>query len=188
MKELIETNGLYQLIEKPTNIRNEGSSCVDLIITDQPNFFVASGVHPSLDEHCQHQTIYGKLNVSLPSPPPHRRTIYEYSKADVHVIRESVSPFNEHRFRHNFERLSPARICGAAREDTEHYLLHCPQFCTLRQTLLGQVSDVGFDNTNMSTKDLCCLLWYGRLNGSTYINRMILETKISFIQSSKRFA
>ena len=36
LQELIETNGLYQLIEEPTNIRNEGSSCIDLIITDQP--------------------------------------------------------------------------------------------------------------------------------------------------------
>ena len=91
LEELIETNGLYQLIEEPTNIRNERSSCIDLIVTDQPNFFVASGVHPSLDEHCQHQIIYGKLNVSLLSPPPYRRAIYDYSKADVHVIRESIS-------------------------------------------------------------------------------------------------
>ena len=86
------------------------------------------------------------------------------------------------------ECLSPERICGAAREDTEHYLLHCPQICTLRQTLRGQVSDIGFDNTNMSTKDLCCLLLYGRPNGSTYSNRMILEATISFIKSSKRSA
>ena len=90
MEELIETNGLYQMVEEPTSIRNEGSSCIDLIIADPPNFFVAFGVHPSLDEHCQHQIIYGKLNVSLPSPPPYRRTIYDYPNADVHVIRESI--------------------------------------------------------------------------------------------------
>ena len=72
-------------------------------------------------------------------------------------------------------------------EDTEHYLLHCPQFSTLRQTLLGQISDVGFDISDMSTTDLCCLLLYGRPNGSTYINRIILEATISFIKSSKRF-
>ena len=80
------------MIEEPNNIRKEGSSCIDLITTDQPNFIVASGVHPSLDEHCQHQIPYGKLNVSLPSPPPYsHRTIYDYPKADVHVIRESIS-------------------------------------------------------------------------------------------------
>ena len=62
-----------------------------------------------------------------------------------------------------------------------------PSFCTLRQTLLGQISDVGFDIANMTTKDLCYLLLYGKPNGSTLINRMILEATISFIKSSKRF-
>ena len=102
-------------------------------------------------------------------------------------LRVKFSPLNEHRFRHNFECLSPVCICGAAMKDTEHYLLHCPQFCTLRQTLLGQISDVGFDIADMSTTDLCSLLLYGRPNGSTYINRIILEATISFIKSSKRF-
>ena len=62
LDELMETNGLYQLIEEPTNIS------IDLIITDQPNMLVDYGVHPSLDEHCQHQITHGKFNVSLPSP------------------------------------------------------------------------------------------------------------------------
>ena len=54
-------------------------------------------------------------------------------------------------------------------------------------TLLVQISDVGFDIANMTTKDLCYLLLYGKPNGSTLINRMILEATISFIKSSKRF-
>ena len=102
-------------------------------------------------------------------------------------LQVKFSHVKEHRFRHNFECLSPECFCGAAIEDTEHYLLHCPQLCTLRLTLLGQISDAGFDIANMSTNDLCCLLLYGRPNGSTYINRMILEATISFIKSSKWF-
>ena len=51
LDEFIETNKLHQLIEEPTNIRNDSMTCIDLIITDQPNLFVNSGVHPSLDEH-----------------------------------------------------------------------------------------------------------------------------------------
>ena len=69
--ELIETNNMHQLIDEPTNVRGKGMSCIDLIITDQPNIFVESGVHPSLDEHCQHQIVYGKLNISIPPPPPY---------------------------------------------------------------------------------------------------------------------
>ena len=91
LDELIEINNLYQLIDEPTNIRGEGMSCIDLIITDQPNMFVESGVHPSLDEHCQHQLIYGKLNISLPTPPPYKRTIWDYSKADTDTIRDKLN-------------------------------------------------------------------------------------------------
>ena len=91
LDELIETNDLYQLINEPTNIRDESRTCIDLIITDQPNFFVESGTHPSLDDHCQHQIIYGKLNLSTPAPPPYRRTIWDYPKADTNKIRNALN-------------------------------------------------------------------------------------------------
>ena len=87
LEELIETNNLHQLIDEPTNIRGEAMSCIDLIITDQPNLFLQSGVHSSLDQNCQHQIIYGKINISLPSPPPYKRTVWEYDKASVAKIK-----------------------------------------------------------------------------------------------------
>ena len=90
LDELIETNNLCQLIDEPTNIRGGSMSCIDLIITDQPNLFVDSGVHPSLDEHCQHQIIYGKLNISVPYPPPFKRKVWDYSKANVRKIRDTI--------------------------------------------------------------------------------------------------
>ena len=94
LDELMETNGLYQLFEEPTNIRNEGCSCIDLIITDQPSMFIDYGVHPSLDEHFQHQIIHGKLNVSLPFPPPYERKVWDHSKANVQMIIESINKIN----------------------------------------------------------------------------------------------
>ena len=72
MDEFIESNNLSQLIDEPTNIRTTGISCIDLIITDQPNLFVDFGVHSSLDDHCQHQIIHSKLNISVPLPPPYK--------------------------------------------------------------------------------------------------------------------
>ena len=90
----METNSLYKLINEPTNIRNESMSCIDLIITDQPNMFVDYGVHPSLDIHCQHQIIFGNLNLSLPSPPPYNRTVWHYSRANVQSIINSINSVN----------------------------------------------------------------------------------------------
>ena len=84
-------NNLYQLIDKPTNIWGERMSCIDLIITDQPNFFIESGVQPSIDNHCQHQIIYGKLNILSPTPPPYERIIWDYYKTETSKIRDIIN-------------------------------------------------------------------------------------------------
>ena len=98
------------------------------------------------------------------------------------MLRVNFSPLNEHRFRHNFDCLSPIGFFGTGKEDNEHYLLHCPQFTAQRQ-----VSDVGYDVASMNSKDLCHLLLYGNPNESTFANRIILEATISFIKTSGRF-
>ena len=45
LDELIESDNLTQLISQPTNFETRGKSCVDLIITDQPNLFVDYGIY-----------------------------------------------------------------------------------------------------------------------------------------------
>ena len=65
------------------------------------------GVHPSLDEHCQHQIIHGKPHVSLPSPPPYKRTVWNYSKPDVKMIIESINKID---WTACFDGLSPTEI------------------------------------------------------------------------------
>ena len=82
---------MHQLIDEPTNVRGEGMSCIDLIKTDQPNIFVESGVHPSLDEHCQHKIVCGKLNISIPPPPPYHRTIWEYSMSNDRAMIDTIA-------------------------------------------------------------------------------------------------
>ena len=96
LDELIETNNLYQLIDEPTNIRGDSMSCIDLIITDQPAFFVETGVNPSLDDFCQHQIVHGKVNIAIPFPPPYKRTVWDYSKADILNIRSVLRNIDWH--------------------------------------------------------------------------------------------
>ena len=43
-------------------------------------------------------------------------------------LRLQFSALKEHKFRHNFDCLSPFCICGTAKEDKEHFLLHCPLY------------------------------------------------------------
>ena len=85
--------GLHQLISGPTHIAGQSKSCIDLILTDQPNLCIESGIHPSLHEQCHHQIIYGKLSIRNPAPPPYTRKLWFYDKADFISIRKSIVMF-----------------------------------------------------------------------------------------------
>ena len=86
--------GLHQLISELTHLMGDSKSCIDLILTDQPNLVIESGVHPSLHEHCHHQNVYGKLSVSNIARPPYTRRIWHHDKADFVAIMKSIEIFN----------------------------------------------------------------------------------------------
>ncbi len=54
--------GLHQLINESTH-SVEILNLALMFFTDQPNLFLASGVHPYLHKNCHHQIIYGKQSV-----------------------------------------------------------------------------------------------------------------------------
>ena len=85
--------GFEQLISQATHIIGESQSCIDLIFIDQPNLFIESGVHGSLHEQCHHQIIYGKISIENLPPPPYKRRIWFYDRADVTSIMKSIEMF-----------------------------------------------------------------------------------------------
>ena len=72
-------------------------SSVDLIITDQSNLVIESGVHPSLNDQCHHQIFFGKLSVSNKAPPPYTRKTWHYDKANTVAICKSIEAFAWHK-------------------------------------------------------------------------------------------
>ena len=55
IENLLTSLGLSQVISEPTNFEpNKNPSCIDLVITDQPNLILDSGTHASLDPYCHH--------------------------------------------------------------------------------------------------------------------------------------
>ena len=60
--------GLQQLINEPTHLVADSSSCIDLIFTSQPNSVMESGVHSSLHPNCHHQITYAKFNLKIYYP------------------------------------------------------------------------------------------------------------------------
>ena len=59
-----------QIINEPTLILSNSSSCIDLIFTSQPNLVIESGVHSSLHANFHHQTTYVKFNLNIIYPLP----------------------------------------------------------------------------------------------------------------------
>ena len=65
--ELFTKLGLSQLISEPTNFElHKNPSCIDLVVTDQPNIILDSGTRVSLDTYCHHQIVHCKVNFRIP--------------------------------------------------------------------------------------------------------------------------
>ena len=63
--------GLDQIINEPTQILPNSSSCIDLIFTFQPNMVIESGIYSSLLSSCHHQIGFAKFNLKICYPPPY---------------------------------------------------------------------------------------------------------------------
>ena len=64
-----------QLINEPTHLLKNSSSCIDLMFTSQPNIVVELGVHPSLHPNCHQQIIFTKFNLKIYYPPPYLKEV-----------------------------------------------------------------------------------------------------------------
>ena len=95
LSDFMMLNNLDQLIDEPTHFPRENiATCIDLIFTNQPSSFVDVGVFSSLDTCCKHDIIHGKLNFGVPPPPPYKRHIWKYKKANTQAIKDSINLIN----------------------------------------------------------------------------------------------
>ena len=84
-------NGLEQIINQPTHFPRPGvATCIDHIFTNQRNIIINSDVIPSPDPLCKHYVNHGQINLSSPSPPPYKRTIWDFNKANIPSISDSL--------------------------------------------------------------------------------------------------
>ena len=86
IEEMFTLLNLSQIISEPTNFTpGKNPSCIDLIVTDQPNLILESGTRPSLD-----QIIFSKINFKIPPPPQMSRRIWHYNQANSECIKRSM--------------------------------------------------------------------------------------------------
>ena len=62
---LSSSNRFSQLINEPTHIQTNSTSCTDLMFTDKPGLSIDSGVHSSLHLNCHHQIIYSTFTLNV---------------------------------------------------------------------------------------------------------------------------
>ena len=91
---VLEDTGLSQLVNKPTHFINDFKSCIDLVITDQPNLINECSILPSLHSTCHHCINHIVLNVNNTPPPPYKRKIWHYERAQSSSIKKSVKQFD----------------------------------------------------------------------------------------------
>ena len=70
----MECNNLYQIINEATPVTAHRATLLDLMITNSPGYFVASGTE-SPPSNCDHSLIFAKMNISLVKPRCYERFI-----------------------------------------------------------------------------------------------------------------
>ena len=85
------TCGFSHLINKPTHVTKESSSCIDLIFTTSANLIRETGVKLSAFEKCHHNLIHGVIDFKVPPPPPYLIEVGDFKNANVSHIQSAVS-------------------------------------------------------------------------------------------------
>ena len=105
---------------------------------------------------------------------------------DIHNL--GLSPLHEHKFRHCFQdTLNPLCECPKDIESTMHFFLHCTNFLIPRQTLFQKILNIDNNILSQSETQQTQTLLYGNQNYHPSINRLIINSTIEYIISTKRF-
>ena len=104
-------------------------------------------------------------------------------------LRVSLSPLRSHKFRHNFTD-TPSEICRCNQgiEDTNHFLLFCPNYATPRVTLAASIINILQKNNLNYSGNQSKLYLYGHPSIASSENRKIILSTIKYIKSTLRFS
>ena len=94
LEALTSTAGYSQLIDKPAHFFNGGSSYIDLIFCNKPEFVTEYGIDYSLFHTCHHNIIFAKISSKISLPPDYEGEVWDYKKANIDSIQKSISLFN----------------------------------------------------------------------------------------------
>ena len=101
-------------------------------------------------------------------------------------LRLKFSHLNEHKFRHGFnDTINPMCACGTEVETTEHFLLRCHFYSTLRLELFENLEKIDPNFLNVNEKGQVNVLLFGyQMNKPKSFNQSILKNVSYFIRKS----
>ena len=84
--------------------------------------------------------------------------------------------------------LSPICKCNIEDESTEHFLTRCPLFTDQRRILISNTSDTLRNDFSILPDDYVSrILLYGSDSFNAITNKLIIQSTIKYIRSTKRF-
>ena len=89
LRDLINGNNLFQLIQEPTHVTLQNQSLLDIIITDSPGYTINSGVGPPLGDpyHC---LIFCTVRIQKNKTLCYPRNIWMYKLGDYDSLDKSL--------------------------------------------------------------------------------------------------
>ena len=77
-------------------------------------------------------------------------------------MRLGLSDLDERKCEHDFnDTINPIRTCGGNIESTNHFFLHCPEYCAARRTLFDNIQSIDKMLLSQNESLLTYLLLYG---------------------------
>ena len=83
--------GLTQIINEPTHVFEDSSSCINLASTSHPNMVLDNGIHSSLHPNFHHQIVFAKFDLKV---VPCERCVWHYKHANTVQIKNAFACFN----------------------------------------------------------------------------------------------
>ena len=82
LNSFLESNNLAQLIAEPTRITFKSSTILDLVITNCPERFSASGTL-SPPSNCDHSVIFASMNLFIHRSRSYKRCVWNFNNVNI---------------------------------------------------------------------------------------------------------
>ena len=94
LEALTSFHNFHQLVSDPIHLLPHSNACIDLIFTDRPILAVNCGTKSSLNSKCHLRITHCKLNINIEYPCPYERLAWDYKKAHIDNIKNSIKSVN----------------------------------------------------------------------------------------------